>query len=89
MPNSPHSNLTHLQLTNETHLENPVQLYTLRSMPVDSPDGPAPEQLSSNVMNYLVWRYLQEAGTYPTTPPPTRQKQYTGARYPVLTTARL
>jgi transducin (beta)-like 1 len=34
-------------------------------MPIDQPVGPGPEQISSNVMNYLVWRYLQEAGTVP------------------------
>ncbi|QDS73844.1 hypothetical protein FKW77_006597 [Venturia effusa] len=32
-------------------------------MSAHQPEGPdLPERLSSNVMNYLVWRYLQEAG---------------------------
>ncbi|KAF2428708.1 hypothetical protein EJ08DRAFT_735480 [Tothia fuscella] len=31
-------------------------------MPVDQPEASEPEKLSSNVMNYMVWRYLQESG---------------------------
>jgi hypothetical protein len=37
--------------------------HSLSAMPLEHPEGPAPEHLSSNVMNYLVWRYLQESGT--------------------------
>jgi hypothetical protein len=37
-------------------------------MPVEQPEGPAPERLSSNVMNYLIWRYLQESGTFAACP---------------------
>jgi hypothetical protein len=36
------------------------------------------ESLSSNVLNYLVWRYLQEAGTAGGAPPPLHASLLTG-----------